>query len=51
MPLDLVLRTAGGLVLGATQIARAVSKHKAKVTVFVPHYAMSGGDFDRAGGG
>ena len=25
------------------QIARAVSKHKGRVTVFVPHYAMSGG--------
>jgi ClpP class serine protease len=30
-------------VLAATQIARAVLKHKGKVTVFVPHYAMSGG--------
>ncbi|HEX9255901.1 MAG TPA: ATP-dependent Clp protease proteolytic subunit, partial [Candidatus Angelobacter sp.] len=43
MPLDLVLHTPGGLVLAATQIARAVFKHKGKVTVFVPHYAMSGG--------
>jgi ClpP class serine protease len=43
IPLDLVLHTPGGLVLAATQIARAVFKHKAKVTVFVPHYAMSGG--------
>ena len=43
IPLDLVLHTPGGLVLAATQIARAVSKHKGKVTVFVPHYAMSGG--------
>src|SRR3981081_4479753 len=25
------------------QIARAIHGHKAKVTVFVPHYAMSGG--------
>lgn len=25
------------------QIARAIRNHKAKVTVFVPHYAMSGG--------
>jgi ClpP class serine protease len=31
------------LVLAATQIARAVFKHEGKVTVFVPHYAMSGG--------
>jgi ClpP class serine protease len=43
IPLDLVLHTPGGLVLAATQIARAVCKHKGKVTVFVPHYAMSGG--------
>src|SRR5205085_12370033 len=32
-----------GFVLAATQIARAVFKRKGKVTVFVPHYAMSGG--------
>jgi ClpP class serine protease len=43
IPLDLVLHTPGGLVLAATQIARAVLKHKGKVTVFVPHHAMSGG--------
>jgi ClpP class serine protease len=43
IPLDLVLHTPGGLVLAATQIAAAVNKHKGKVTVFVPHYAMSGG--------
>src|SRR5712671_6289785 len=43
MPLDLVLHTPGGLVLAATQIARAVFRHKGKVTAFVPHYAMSGG--------
>jgi ClpP class serine protease len=43
IPLDLVLHTPGGLVLAATQIAHAVLKHKGKVTVFVPHYAMSGG--------
>jgi ClpP class serine protease len=29
--------------LAATQIARALTGHKGKVTVFVPHYAMSGG--------
>ena len=34
--------TPGGLVLAATQIARAIQGHKGKVTVFVPHYAMSG---------
>ena len=43
VPLDLVLHTPGGLVLAALQIAKAVHEHKAKVTVFVPHYAMSGG--------
>ena len=43
IPLDLVLHTPGGLVLAALQIAKAVRDHKAKVTVFVPHYAMSGG--------
>jgi ClpP class serine protease len=43
VPLDLVLHTPGGLVLAALQIAHAVRTHKAKVTVFVPHYAMSGG--------
>jgi ClpP class serine protease len=41
--LDLVLHTPGGLVLAALQIAKAVREHKARVTVFVPHYAMSGG--------
>ena len=43
VPIDLVLHTPGGLVLAALQIARAIRDHKGKVTVFVPHYAMSGG--------
>jgi ClpP class serine protease len=43
VPVDLVLHTPGGLVLAALQIARAIRAHKAKTTVFVPHYAMSGG--------
>jgi ClpP class serine protease len=43
VPLDLVLHTPGGLVLPSTQIARALKKHPGKVTVFIPHYAMSGG--------
>jgi ClpP class serine protease len=43
VPLDIVLHTPGGLVLAALQIARAVRHHKGKTTVFVPHYAMSGG--------
>ena len=41
--LDIILHTPGGLVLAALQIARAIHEHEAKVTVFVPHYAMSGG--------
>jgi len=43
IPIDIVLHTPGGLVLAALQIARAIYKHKGKVTAFVPHYAMSGG--------
>lgn len=43
MPIDLVLHTPGGLVLATEQIARTLQNHKGKVTVFVPHYAMSGG--------
>ncbi len=43
VPLDIILHTPGGLVLAALQIARAIQAHKGKVTVFVPHYAMSGG--------
>lgn len=43
VPLDIILHTPGGLVLAALQIARAIREHKAKVTVFVPHHAMSGG--------
>jgi ClpP class serine protease len=43
IPIDLVLHTPGGLVLAAEQIAHALQRHPAKVTVFVPHYAMSGG--------
>jgi len=43
MPLDLVLHTPGGLVLASYQIAHAIKLHHGKVTVFVPHYAMSGG--------
>ncbi|MGQ9585930.1 MAG: SDH family Clp fold serine proteinase [Anaerolineae bacterium] len=43
VPLDLILHTPGGLVLAAEQIAYALCRHKARVTVFVPHYAMSGG--------
>lgn len=43
VPIDLILHTPGGLVLASEQIAYALCRHKAPVTVFVPHYAMSGG--------
>lgn len=43
MPIDLVLHTPGGLVLASEQIAFALKRRQGKVTVFVPHYAMSGG--------
>ena len=43
VPLDIVLQTPGGMVLAATQIARAIKAHPGKVTAFVPHFAMSGG--------
>jgi len=32
-----------GLVLAASQIAHALRAHEGKITVFIPHYAMSGG--------
>lgn len=43
MPIDLILHTPGGLVLASEQIALALRAHNATVTVFIPHYAMSGG--------
>jgi ClpP class serine protease len=43
VPIDLILHTPGGLVLAAEQIATALCRHTARVTVFIPHYAMSGG--------
>lgn len=42
-PIDLILHTPGGLVLASEQIAQALLRHGGKVTVMVPHYAMSGG--------
>jgi ClpP class serine protease len=42
-PIDIILHTPGGMVLAAEQIAKALLERKGKVTVFVPHYAMSGG--------
>jgi ClpP class serine protease len=43
VPIDILLHTPSDLSMPAEQIARALKRHKAKVTVFVPHYAMSGG--------
>lgn len=43
VPIDLIVHTPGGLALAAEMIATAVKLHKAKVTVIVPFYAMSGG--------
>ena len=43
LPIDLILHTPGGLVLASDQIAFALKRHPGKVTVIVPHYAMSGG--------
>jgi ClpP class serine protease len=43
MPIDLVLHTPGGVVLASYQIAHAIKGHRGKVTVHVPHFAMSGG--------
>jgi ClpP class serine protease len=42
-PIDLLLHTPGGLVLASEQIAYALKGHPGRVTVLVPHYAMSGG--------
>src|SRR3990172_8814212 len=43
VPIDIILHTPGGLALASEQIASAINRHKAKKTVFIPHYAMSGG--------
>jgi ClpP class serine protease len=42
-PIDMILHTPGGLAIAALQIARALRAHSGRVTVFVPHFAMSGG--------
>jgi ClpP class serine protease len=42
-PIDLIVHSPGGLVLASMQIAHALANRKATVTVFVPHFAMSGG--------
>ncbi|MGM0688057.1 MAG: SDH family Clp fold serine proteinase [Bacillota bacterium] len=43
VPIDLIVHTPGGLILASEQIAEALLRHPGKVTVFVPHYTMSGG--------
>jgi ClpP class serine protease len=43
VPIDLIVHTPGGLVLAAEQIAGALARHEGRITVMVPHYAMSGG--------
>jgi len=43
LPIDLILHTPGGIVLASEQIAMAMKRHRGKITVMVPHYAMSGG--------
>lgn len=42
-PIDMIIHTPGGMVLAVEQIANALVNHPAKITVFVPHHAMSGG--------
>jgi ClpP class serine protease len=41
--IEIILHTPGGLVLAASQIARALSDHDGRIIAVVPHYAMSGG--------
>jgi ClpP class serine protease len=43
VPIDLFLHTPGGLLLPTEQIAFALRNHPSRVTVIIPHYAMSGG--------
>jgi len=42
-PIDFIVHTEGGLTFAADLMAMALRFHKAKVTVMVPFYAMSGG--------
>jgi ClpP class serine protease len=41
--IEIILHTPGGVVLAASQIARALADHDGRVVAVVPHYAMSGG--------
>ena len=42
-PIDLILHIGPDQVLAAEQIAHALIRHPARVTVFVPHYAIGDG--------
>jgi ClpP class serine protease len=41
--IEIILHTPGGLVLAASQIAKALRDHEGRIVAVVPHYAMSGG--------
>src|SRR2546423_841959 len=41
--IEIILHPPGGLVLAASQIARALADHDGRIVAVVPHYAMSGG--------
>lgn len=41
--IEIILHTPGGLVMAASQIARALADHDGRIIAVVPHYAMSGG--------
>ena len=41
--IEIILHTPGGLVLAASQIAKALRDHDGRIVAVVPHYAMSGG--------
>src|SRR5438874_12840229 len=41
--IEIILHTPGGLVLAASQIAKALRDHDGRFVAVVPHYAMSGG--------
>jgi ClpP class serine protease len=41
--IEIILHTPGGLVLAASQMAKALHDHDGEVVAVVPHYAMSGG--------
>src|SRR5207244_8134967 len=41
--IEIILHTPGGLVLAASQIAKALRDHDGRVIAIIPHYAMSGG--------